>query len=191
MSFQSNNFGGNSNNQQDGDKKRTNFRLGRFYGSDGILDLSIWISNSAVYTIFQIKSAVGKDPSSGMNVYENKAPAEIPRVFMNPEWLRALLEAYKAGQDTIDISPKKGSRFTAVGINGSQIKITITEEKHPKPREITFDAIPVGNSNVQNSNWKNMMDILQIALKKALTTKLNPDEFGEATSSNNDDELPI
>lgn len=191
MSFQSNNFGGNFNNQQDGEKKRTNFRLGRFYGSDGILDLSIWISNSAVYTIFQIKSAVGKDPSTGMNVYENKAPAEIPRVFMNPENLRALLEAYKTGQDTIDISPKKGSRFTAIGINGSQIKITITEEKHPKPREITFDAIPVGNSNVQNSNWKNMMDILQIALKKALTTKLNPDEFGEATTSSSDEELPI
>jgi len=191
MSFQSNNFGGNSNNQQDGEKKRTNFRLGRFYGSDGILDLSIWISNSAVYTIFQIKSAVGKDPSTGMNVYENKAPAEIPRVFMNPENLRALIESNKAGLDTIDISPKKGSRFLATGlVNGSQIKITITEEKHPKPREITFDAIPVGNTNVQNGNWKNMMDILQIALKKALTTKLNPDEFGDVSGSNEDD-LPI
>ena len=79
MAFQqaNNNFGG----QNQGEKKRTNFPLGRaIYGTDAQLKLSIWNSDSAMYTIFSIAQAVGKDPSTGANVYEQKAPNELPRV---------------------------------------------------------------------------------------------------------------
>lgn len=193
MSFQSN-YGGNSNpqQQQDGDKKRTNFNLGRFYGIDAILDLSIWISNSAVNTIIQVKSAVGKDPSTGMNVYENKAPKEIPRVFLKPDQLRTLIEAAKS-RDSVDYSPNDGnSRITITGINSGDIKITISEKKHPQPRTITFPAIPIGDTNVQNGNWKNMLDVLKIALDRSLLIKLNPNSFTDSDpNAAIDDELPI
>ncbi len=190
MPFQNSNFGGNSNNQQqDGEKKKTNFRLGRFYGSDAILEVTVWISNSSVNTILQIKSAVGKDPSTGQNVYENKGPMEIPRVFLKPDQLRLFIDYIKT-HDSIDWSPSDNSHITITGINNGDIKITIAEKKHPQPRTITFPAIPVSNGNVQNGNWENILTILDIALDRALLIKLNPDAFSDANPTATDD-LPI
>lgn len=192
MSFQSNYGGGNSNNQQqDGEKKKTNFPLGRFYGSDGLLVLSIWLSQSSVNTIFQIKQSVGKDPGTGMNVFENKGPTEMPRIFLKPDQLRVLLEAMKT-RDSVDYTPNEGnSRITITGIKSGDIKITIAEKKHPQPRVITFPAVPVGDTNVQNGNWANIIQVLQIALDRALLIKLNPDSFTDANPAAADDELPI
>lgn len=191
MPFQNSNFGGNSNNQQqqDGEKKKTNYRLGRFFGSDAILEVTVWLSNSAVNTILQIKSAVGKDPSTGQNVYENKSPMEVPRLFLKPDQLRLFTDYIKT-HDSIDWSPSDNSHITITGINNGDIKITIAEKKHPQPRTITFPAIPVSNGNVQNGNWKNILKILDVALDRALLIKLNPDAFSDANPTATDD-LPI
>lgn len=191
MPFQTNNnFGGSPNNNQ-GDKKRTNFPVRRLYGSDGILDLSVWNSDSSVYTIFQIKQAIGKDPSTGANAYEQKAPSELPRVFLNPEYLRAFYDAAKSADINnlnLSISPKRGSKMTVVG-SGSQVKITVETEKQGS-RSVTFEGIPVGNSTV-NASWKNLITVMEIALKKALRSKLDPDEFAMALFGDSDDEAPI
>ena len=103
-------------NQSSGDKKRTNFPVGRLFGSDGKLNVTIWNSDSAVYTIIAIAQSVGKDPTTGANVYEQKAPNELPRVFLNPENLETLL----LGMNDIDINGttthvlplKNGSKLT-------------------------------------------------------------------------------
>jgi len=184
MAFQQNYNGGNSNNNmnQGGDKKRTNFPVGKVYGVDGLLTVTIWNSDSAVYTIFQIKQAIGKDPSTGANAFEQKAPSELPRVFMNPEYLRAFIEAAKT-QSEIHISPKKGSKIDITGIKSNQIKITIETEKQGT-RTITFDAIPCGEGSIRAS-WQNLMELLGIAMKKALFAKLDPEEFGMALASEN------
>lgn len=190
MAFQNNNFGGNS--AQNGEKKKTNFRVGRLYGSDGIFDLSIWNSDSAVFTIFMIKQAVGKDPASGANVYEQKAPSELPRVFLTPEYVRALLEAMKTADGNninITVTPKRGSKLTMSGSN-NQWKLSLETEKNGS-RTMTFDAISVGSTNI-NASWKNLQDMLSVCLKKGVYSKLDPEEFGMAVSAASEsEELPI
>ena len=58
-----NNFNGNFNNNSNNGgepKKKSNFRVGKLYGSDGILDVSVWNSDKGgVYCILNIKQAVG------------------------------------------------------------------------------------------------------------------------------------
>lgn len=193
MPFQNSNGFNNQNNNASGEKKKTNFPVGRLWGSDAIMNISIWNSDSAVYTIFSIKQAVGKDPSTGANVFEQKMPNELPRVFMNSDYLRALLTALKkadANNVNIAISPKHGTKMSIVGNNG-QVKITVETEKQGS-RTITFDPISCGSSNV-NAAWFNMMELLDVAMKKALYAKLDPEEFGTAVASINveDYEAPI
>lgn len=191
MPFQSNNnFGGNSNNQN-GEKKKENFPVGRLWGSDATIDISIWKSSSAVFTIFMVKQAVGKDPSTGANVFEQKAPNELPRVFMTPEYLRAFLDTAKTvdpNNINFSLQPKKGSKLTVSGTM-NQIKITLETEKQGS-RTITLDGIPVGNT-VVNGSWKNMIKLLDVAYKKALYAKLDPEEFATALGGDSDEEVPI
>lgn len=191
MAFQQNFNGGNSN--QTGDKKKTNFPVGRLFGSDAVMNISVWNSDSAVYTILSIKQAVGKDPSTGANVYEQKAPNELPRVFLNPENLRAFIErAKEIDQNNINFTLplKNGSKATVVGSATGQIKITLETEKQGS-RTVTFDAIPVGSTSI-NASWKNMNSLLDVAMKKALFAKLDPEEFATALgTSSSEEELPI
>lgn len=192
MPFQTSN-GFNQNNNSSGEKKKTNFRVGRLYGADGILDITVWMSDSAVYTIFSAKQAIGKDPSTGANVFEQKMPNELPRVFMNPDYLRALLNALKKSDPNtvnLKLSPKHGTTLTIVGNNG-QVKLTLETEKQGN-RVVTFEPISCGSSNV-NAAWYNMIELLEVTMKKALYAKLDPDEFANALAGagNGEEELPI
>ena len=194
MAFQTSNGFNNQNTNSSGEKKKTNFRMGRLYASDAIVEISVWNSDSAVYTIFTAKQAIGKDPSTSANVYEQKMPNELPRVFMNPDYLRALLVTLKKADPNnvnISVSPKHGSKITITGNNG-QLKIALETEKQGN-RTATFEPISCGSSNV-NAAWYNMIELLDVAMKKALYAKLDPDEFANAlagANSNNEEEVPI
>lgn len=191
MPFQNSNGFNNQNNSQGGEKKKTNFPVGRLFGSDGVMNVSIWNSDSAVYTIFSIKQAVGKDPSTGANVYEQKMPNELPRVFLNPEFLRAFLESAKKvdmNAGGFSVSPKRGTKVT-VATSNSQVKITLESEKGA--RTISLEPIPVGTTNV-NGAWRNLVELLEVAMKKALYAKLDPEEFATALgASSAEEEIPI
>ena len=180
-------------NQPSGDKKRTNFPVGRLFGSDGKLNVTIWNSDSAVYTIIAIAQSVGKDPTTGANVYEQKAPNELPRVFLNPENLETLL----LGMNDIDINGttthvlplKNGSKLT-IAVNNGKVTLT-TETQKQGSRSITFEPITFASSNI-NGNWNLFKKYLTIASNKALVAKLDPNEFamvmGQTTS---DEEVPV
>ena len=192
MAFQMNNNFNNSNNQT-GDKKKTNFRIGKIWCSDGQLDVSIWVADTGAKTILSIKSAVGKDPSTGNNVYEQKMPNELPRFFMNADLSRAFIEAVENTQDlgAINIVLDKGgnNKLTVVGQVNS-IKMTLDSAKQGS-RTITFDATPVGSKNI-HASFKNLVEYIKFGYKKALTNKLDPDEFGMALGSDeSNDDLPI
>jgi len=194
MPFQNSN-GFNNQNASQGEKKKTNFPVGRLFGTDAVMNLSVWNSDSAVYTIFSIKQSVGKDPTTGGNVYEQKMPNELPRVFMNPE----ILTAFTTGCESLDITQsvtiqipqKNGSKIT-IATNDSQVKITLETQKQGT-RTVTFEPIPFGSTKI-NSQWKNMLYLLNIAMKKALLAKLDTAEFGTAIAASGDaadEELPI
>jgi len=193
MPFQNSGF--NNQNSSSGEKKKTNWPVGRLFCSDAVMNLSIWNSDSAVYTIFAIKEARGKDPSTGANIYEQKMPNELPRVFMNPEALRGFIEGAKAlditTNTTVQVPQKNGSKIT-ITTNDSQVKITLETQKQGS-RTATFEPVPFGATKV-NAQWKNMLTLLDIAMKKALFAKLDPEEFAMAMGGNNgdgDEEVPI
>ena len=195
MSFQQNynpssNGAANNNNGGSGDKK-TNFRLGKFRGADGQLEVVTWVSDSAVFSIITIKQEIGKDPSTGRPTYEQKAPRELPRVFLNPEYLRAFIDGIELGLDTFDVKPKPGVRLSVTGTKTNQIVIKI-ETPDKGERSVTFNAIPIGEAN-SNAQWENFATIMtDVALKKALFAKLDPDEFGMVLGgSNGSDDEPF
>lgn len=193
MPFNTNNNFNNNSNNNGGDKKKTNFRLGKVWGSDGQLDVSIWVADKGVRAILSIKSAVGKDPSTGANVLEQKMPNELPRFFMNIDLLRAFNDAVEATPDlgSVNIVLDKGNagKLTIIG-QGSSIKLTIDSAKQGS-RTITFDSIGVGNKNI-HAAFRNLCEYMKIAYRKALTNKLDPEEFGMAVNGgDNDDDLPI
>jgi len=186
MGFTQNNNFNNAN--QNGDKKKTNFRLGKVWGSDGQLDVSIWLADTGVRAILSIKSAVGKDPSTGANVLEQKMPNELPRFFMNMDLLRAFIDVVDSTPDLggLNIVLDKGpsGKLTIAGQTNS-IKMTIDSQKQGS-RTITFDSIACGNKNI-HASFKNLVEYLRIAYKKALTNKLDPDEFGMAVNGDGED----
>ena len=58
MAFMNNNGFNNQNNQQQGDKPKTNFNIGKLHGEDGIMNVTMWVSDKkSIFTIFSIKQA--------------------------------------------------------------------------------------------------------------------------------------
>lgn len=186
MPFQNSSNGFNNQNNSQGEKKRTNFPVGRLFATDAVMDIRVWVTDSSVFTIFSAKQAVGKDPSTGANVYEQKMPNELPRIFLNPEFLRAFLEAAKSldaatgATGTITISPKKGSKMTVDISATGQVKITLESDKGT--RTATFEPIPCGSTTI-NASWKNLIALCEVAMKKGLYAKLDPEEFGNALAA--------
>lgn len=198
MAFQQNSNGFNNGNlSNNGEKKKTNFKVGKIYGTDGTLDVSVWNSDKGgCYGIISARAAIGKDPSTGANAYEQKMSGELPSIFMNVELMRALVDGLKAqdpGTLNVSLDTKRGASMTIIGA-GNSVKITI-DNKKTGTRTITLDAVPVGNKNI-HANFLNLIDMLDICFKKAIRNKLDPEEFsmavgGDTDGETNPDEAPF
>lgn len=189
-----NNYNNGNTNSGDGEK-RTNFPVCKLWGSNGTLNVSIWCSDSGVFTILSGKSAVGKDPSTGNNVYEQKKPSELPRFFFNISLLKALIDSCEnVDPSQINIVIDKGQKGGKLSIVGSatDIKFTIDSGKPGiGSRTITIPAISINGKSI-HSDFAIFLDYMKTCYKKALYQKLDNDEFGTAiASSNDDDNLPV
>ena len=112
---------------------------------------------------------------------------------MNIDLLRAFIDVVEATPDlgSVNIVLDKGNagKLTIIG-QGSSIKLTIDSAKQGS-RTITFDSIGVGNKNI-HAAFRNLCEYMKIAYRKALTNKLDPEEFSMAVNGgDNDDDLPI
>lgn len=197
MAFNNSNYGSfNNGNQNNGEpKKKSNFRVGKLYGSDGILDVSVWNSDKGgVYAIMNIKQAVGKDPSTGMNVYEQKMPNELPSVFMNVEAVRTVLEYLKMTPvDQLNGKYDAGKSSVEFTSSGADVKITLNA--NAGTRSITLKASTIGNKSI-NSSMLNLIDFLEIAFKYTKLAKLDTEAFGnvlatEGSGEASNDEAPF
>lgn len=184
-----------NNNTANSGEKKTNFRIGKIWGSDGQLEVSLWIANTGVRAILRIKSAVGKDPSTGATVLEQRKPNELPGFFMNIDVLKAFIDYVATvtdyGSMSFSIDKGNNNKLTVIG-QGNTIKMTIDSQKLGS-KTITFDSIAVGNKNI-HAAFMNLIEYIKICYKKALTNKLDPDEFGMvvgSSSSDDNDDLPI
>lgn len=190
MAFNNSNYGngGYNNNNNGGEKKKTNFRVGRIYGSDGILEVSVWNSDKGgIYGIMSIKTAVGKDPASGMNVYEQKMSGELPSIFMNVELLRVLMEYLKmtpVERLSGELDTGRGATMSIQG-SGNEVKITINNQK-TGTRTITLKALTIGDKNI-NASMLNLIDYITICWKHAKLAKIDAEEFSKALSDGNEE----
>ena len=179
MAFMNNNNFNNANSG--GEKKKSNFRIGRLHGDDGIMEISVWKSENGIFTILSIKSAVGKDPSTGAPVYEQKAPNELPRVFLNGTKLVTLVEAMTRNEPTTANFTLDGRSKLTFQATNNAVKITINDPK-TGDRTITFTSVTCGNATIF-AEYTMMVKYLKICLGKLITNKLDPEEFTAAINS--------
>lgn len=192
MAFMNGNgFNNQNNNNGNGEKQKTNFRIGKLYGEDGIMDVTMWASQTGIFTILTIKQAVGKDPSTGNNVYEQKMPNELPRLFMNTTKLDVLMRVMMENKPaTANFTMDGKSKVTVAG-DGSKVKFTITDGNKGE-RSITFKSTNIGSTQVF-PEWNILCEYLKICYKKALCNKLDPEEFSMVMggAEDNSDDNPF
>jgi hypothetical protein len=173
---QYNNNGGGNNQQPQQQKK--NFPVGKLYGTDGIMDISIWNAGSAMFTLIGIKQSVGKDPANGKDVYEQKPPKELPRLFLYPPDVAVIIdvldEIKDPGAASVRIEFKNKNVLTIVG-DGSSVKFTLNDNKIGE-RSITFKGTKVGDK-YRFGDWNLIKDYCKIAYEKGERRKLDPEEF--------------
>jgi len=189
---QSSQYSNNFNNQQGGgEKKKRNFIVGGLYATGGRVEVSTWRSEKGgYYVILTIKSEIGKDPSTGAGVYQNKMSSELPSVLFNVDTARALIDSVRS-QDinniNIVLDTGRGSKITCTG-NATSIKVTV-DNSAKGSATVTFDAVPTGVSNV-HAGFLNLIELIEIGFKKALRNRTDPEEFS-STSNESDDEAPF
>lgn len=187
MAFGQNN---NFNNNQNGEKKRTNFPLNKFWGTNGRLELAMWLADGGAITTFTIKQEVGKDPSTNASVLENKGPGELPKMYLRMGELAGLIDALEenAGKSDFTITRDKGNDKGKLTFDMRNYVLTITIDGTKQgSRSLNIDSISFG-STVRNAELKNIIETLKIAYRKCITAKLDPETFAFAVNGGGDDE---
>lgn len=184
MAFMNNGGFNNANNNGGGEKKKSNFRVGKLYGDDGIMDITVWKSDTGIFTILSIKASVGKDPSTGAPVYEQKAPNELPRVFLNGSKLCTLIEAMtKNDPAKANFTLDGRSKITFQATSGA-VKVTINDPKNGD-RTVTFPSVTCADATIF-AEYSMMIEYLKMCYRKMLTNKLDPEEFAAVINTSND-----
>ena len=116
-------------------------------------------------------------------------PNELPRFFMAANVMNAFIDVVKTTPDlgAVNFCIDKGNnnKITVVG-QGNSIKITIDSAKQGS-RTVTLDGIVI-NGKCNHADFKILVDYLKICYNKAITAKLDPDEFGMAMASGDNGE---
>ena len=142
----------NNFNQQNPNapKEKTNFPIGKIYGSNGIIETKCWKSqNNALYISLSIKQQIGKDPQ-GRTTYENGLAKEIPSILLRADSARALYmyltnnspENYKLNDFSAPNFPD--SKISFIG-NDAGVRVTITDQKGM--RTMDMPSVPVADKN--------------------------------------------
>lgn len=165
----------NGGNPQQPNEKR-NFGISRIYGTDGVVDISLWKSpNNVFYTSINIKQLIGKDPNGRSN-FEAGLAKDIPNVLVRADQLGAILMDIKKPVETIDaffVTQSKDAKPT-ITFKGSAEGVTITIESPVGKRSTTIAPTPSGNHNV-HSNFNNLILVLEMCLRKCILNRADAD----------------
>ena len=190
MAFNNMNGFNNQNNNNGEPKQKKNFKVDRLRSVDGELNLGIWDSDmGGTLTSISIKAAVGKDPTTGRAVYEQKSPNELPSVLLGRDFVRALIMAMKdttPENANITIQPGEGKAKLTLKSTSNGYSITLD---HPKngSRTMNMQSIPIGGKNY-HPTWARLLEGLIICDKATSYGKLDKDRFNSALSGGTDDE---
>lgn len=185
--FTQNNSNYNQQNNQNGPKEKTNFPIGKIYGSNGIIETKCWKSqNNALYVSLSIKQQIGKDPQ-GRTTYENGLAKEIPSILLRADSAKGLYmylknnapENYKLNDYSAQGFPD--SKISFIG-NEAGVRITINDPKGI--RTMDMPSTPVGDKN-----YNPLIDNFLTQLKKAIDSAVLYKVAEEL--SNNSEEVPF
>ena len=173
-------------------KKKSNFNIGRLRSDDGVMNIGVWNSDKgSTFVTVNIKSAIGKDPSTGSVAYEQKMSGELPSAVINMECLYGTIMALKATKpEEANLKLNFGkSSMTFVG-SSNGVKVTIESAKGT--RSMTFAPMPVGSMTVYPT-YDLFVEYLEIGMKKIKYQKLDEDEFKNVltASGENDPDSPF
>lgn len=192
MAFMQNNNFGNNNNNNSGERK--SFPVGRIYAADGQIDVGIYVSASATWVTIAAKQSIGTNPSTGAMAMEQAQPQQIPSAMMSVETARAFLDGTaNVDPTTLNFSLNVGGPHNGTfSVAGSPAEIRITIKDDRGERNVTLKAIPIGVKNVFAA-WNNFRYWIDLAYKRAMRHKLNPEEFSAEinASSNDNDDAPF
>ena len=190
MAFmQNNNFGNNNGGNNTGEKK--SFTVGRIYASDGQIDVGIYKSASATWITSAAKQSIGTNPATGAMAMEQAQPQQIPSAMLSVETARAFLDGtLNVDPSTINFSLNVGGPHNGTfAVQGSPAEIKLIIKDDRGERTVTLKAIPIGVKNVFAA-WNNLRYWVELAYKRAMRHKLDPEEFAaeiNASSSDSDD----
>lgn len=191
MAFQPNQqFPSGNQQQQGGNKKKTNFNIRTIWGIEARMDISIWVADTGPKVVISVKQYVGKDVDKGTNVVEQKMPNELPNIYLNPRFVRALWQFIeKADPSNINgsLEWKKGESVEkSMTFGNDNGKATLTLEASGKGRrKITFDTVSFGGSPF-HSDWEEFKAAIEICLNKITTLKM--DSYEELNPGGNSGE---
>ena len=174
----------NSNNQAPAEK--TNFPVGRVYGSDGLINFSLWKSkNNALYTSIQLKQSIGKDPN-GRVMYENGLSKDIPSILLRVDQARCLYEMFKnTPPEQLNLTHKQEDYGTEITVVGSTAGVTITVTNKAGTRKVTIPSIAMGNVNV-HGDWQNFITFMWKCIDKCLMNRASEEVLDKGS-----DETPF
>jgi hypothetical protein len=187
MAFtQNNNNFGQANNNNGGEQTKSNFRIGKIYGTDGIVETSCWKSgNGVLYISMSIRQQIGKDPQGRTN-FESGLAKERPSVLMRADNARAFYEYLAARKpETINVefapwADNPNSKISVIGSNNN-VKVIITDQKGK--RELNVESTPIGGEYV-NGNWLNFLAQFKKAIDSSVLARV-------AEELNNGEETPF
>lgn len=187
---QNNNF--NGNNQQNGEQKpKENFNIVKIYATGGRVNLSMWTPSTGSKGIIRIEQSVGKDPSTGADIFENRMPSELPGFFLNQEDANVINEVIsRTAPDYTNLNLdkyKKANGDTISIVNtGNAIKLDIHSEKKGD-RTATFSGVQVGSSMIF-PGFITFARGMKLIATKIFTDKVSDPAFDKAFDAMNGEE---
>lgn len=190
MAWQQSNFNPNQQQQNPNGEpaEKRNFPVGRVYGKDGLVVVSMWKSTTgAMYASLMIKQQIGKDPK-GVTMYEQGMNKDIPNVLMRADYLRILIEECE-GKSPAEINFSRPTRdnddSSTLALVGSAGGVQVTVTNKVGTRTANLASVAVGDHNVY-PDWKNLLDLLKGCLHAAVfcrtADELNVSGGGDANT---------
>lgn len=192
-----------NNNQNNSNGPKRSWRVGKDTKvSDGKITVGLYESqHGGIFCSFGIISAIGKDPQTGMNVYETRPPMELPSLLISytvletiidrltnksapvryrdfyPNWLEPTSAEPNCINETFDCGYK-----TTLTITGSptEIKLKINTDKGEKVATITGSALTTG---VNFADWRNLLKRFYFVLSYMETAGIDPEKFANVMNT--------
>lgn len=194
MAFMQSNQGFNSNNTGD-TKKKSNLQVAKIDTEDGRLTMTVWRSDrGGIYLVMSILKAVGKDPTTGRVLYEQKMPNEVPAIYLARKGADSLYECVNMqnvqGDATLrcQVKSDRGDLLTVEPRDGGLY--LMIENTKTGVAGMTFKPVPCGVANI-HADWKMLRDMVAVAVHKLKYDKLDPEEFNVNNKDMNDEDSPF